>query len=422
MAIVFGVRGDSLDARYSNGGKKGVPFGSVLPAPAVDASAIGGNSIQFFANTSIKTVNWPGRFNTPNGRAISILVRFRPSYSGTPAASRGIFSMSSGGGRGLAIDIYHHSTGGEFRIHIRNESGTSVLAGTSIGTWSPTANTWYDLVFTWDGTSTANSAKMYIDAVAFGTLTPSAGNSVSFSNESYNDICLGTGPLSVNVLNGDRVNELIIWDSVIDPTMNVTLTSGAGLLNGAARTAFVDVASFDGNVYTSPGAGNTKTGTSYTFAGNTVNGTYDGSDRWTDPTEALVKVGTAYKANSTVNNKTGTYDGSDLHTDPGIANVRSGTAYKSNSAVNNRTGTCEVPTAANTKTGVSVDATVGTYEGTDRYSDPGIANVTSGINYKFNSTVNNRTGTNVGGGGGGTIIRPSGKGSIGGGGNSFGIF
>lgn len=49
----------------------------------------------------------------------------------------------------------------------------------------------------------------------------------------------------------------------------------------------------------------TKTGTAYGPAsGNT--GSYDGSDRWTDPGEANVKSGTAYKANSTTNNKTGT--------------------------------------------------------------------------------------------------------------------
>lgn len=84
-----------------------------------------------------------------------------------------------------------------------------------------------------------------------------------------------------------------------------------------------------------PTAANTKTG----VAVDATTGTYDGSDRWTDPTEACVKTGTPYKANSTTNNKTGTYDGSDRWTDPGISHVELGVTYKANSTSNNRTGT-----------------------------------------------------------------------------------
>ena len=40
---------------------------------------------------------------------------------------------------------------------------------------------------------------------------------------------------------------------------------------------------------------------------NGVTGTYDGSDRWTDPGDDNVEFGIAYKANSTSNNKTGTF-------------------------------------------------------------------------------------------------------------------
>lgn len=69
-----------------------------------------------------------------------------------------------------------------------------------------------------------------------------------------------------------------------------------------------------------------------------------------------VKTGTAYGAASAL---TGTYDGSDRWTDPGESNVRSGTAYKANSTSNNKTGTCAVPAATDVRTGVSVDATTG---------------------------------------------------------------
>lgn len=206
--------------------------------------------------------------------------------------------------------------------------------------------------------------------------------------------------------------------------------------------------------YVAPSAANVKTGISFGVADT---GTYDGSDRWTDPGIANVRSGTAYKANSVTNNRTGTaaipvagdvrfsvatdattgtvvvptaantkigvavdvadtgtYDGSDRWTDVGISNVRSGSVYKANSVTNNRTGTAvipaasdvrfgtavdattgtaKIPTAANTKIGVAVDvADTGTYDGSDRWSDPLEINVKSGVAYKANSVTNNKTG------------------------------
>lgn len=217
------------------------------------------------------------------------------------------------------------------------------------------------------------------------------------------------------------------------------LTTGYTDLGAAQRQAFLPTASDlrSGTVVdtvtgtlTVPSLANVKTG----VAGDGGTGTYDGSDRWTDAGEANVRSGTAYKANSTSNNKTGTlavpsagnvrsgtavdagtgtltvpslantktgvagdggtgtYDGSDRWTDPGIANVRSATAYKANSTSNNRTGTAAIPVASDVKTGVSVDATTGSYDGSDRWTDPGEANVLGGVTYKANSVTENKTG------------------------------
>jgi hypothetical protein len=49
------------------------------------------------------------------------------------------------------------------------------------------------------------------------------------------------------------VDEVVVWDEIIDFTANVTLTSGAGLLNGASRTAYVDVEALDGAAATGGG-------------------------------------------------------------------------------------------------------------------------------------------------------------------------
>jgi hypothetical protein len=104
------------------------------------------------------------------------------------------------------------------------------------------------------------------------------------------------------------------------------------------------------------------------------------------PSLANTKVGVAGDGG------TGTYDGSDRWTDPGVANVRSGTAYKAGSTSNNRTGSLPVPSLSDVKTGVAGDGGTGTYDGSDRWSDPGVANVI-GQSYKANSTTSNRTGT-----------------------------
>lgn len=60
---------------------------------------------------------------------------------------------------------------------------------------------------------------------------------------------------------------------------------------------------------------------------------------------------------------TGTYTGSDRWTDPGVANVRFGTVYKVNSTTNNSTGTLDLPQVATVLVGVTYDSTskTGTY-------------------------------------------------------------
>lgn len=414
MGIVFAVRGDSLDARYSNGGKLGIaPNGGWTVTS--DGGALSGSLLVAASNNNAKGLCWPGRYNTANGRAFSVLVRYKPGYTGTPSASRPMFpNLLAAGGRSGRIETFHAVTTGQVTAVVVNEAGTAIV-NTTLGAWSPTSTTYYDVVYTFGGTTATNDFKVYVDATLLGQATPSAAYSSSWANTWFSEICMGGGVSALNY-NAASIDEIVIWDSVIDPT-SVTLNSGTGSLNGASRTSLVSVSALDGSSYTDPGVANVKTGTGYTYAGASQTGTYDGSDRWTDPGEANVKTGTAYKANSTSNNKTGTYTGSDRWTDPGISNVRSGTAYKADSTTNNRTGTAAIPAAADVRNGTATDATTGnlvvptaaqvktgvafessgastgTYTGSDRWTDPGVANVRSGTAYKADSTTNNKTGT-----------------------------
>jgi hypothetical protein len=180
----------------------------------------------------------------------------------------------------------------------------------------------------------------------------------------------------------------------------------------AARSDFYTVAALDGESYSDPGVANVKTGTGYNYAGAAQVGTYDGSDRWSDPGVANVRNGNAYKANSTSNNRTGslvapslantkigvagdggtgTYDGSDRWSDPGIHNVATGIQYQVNGAT--VTGDSDEPAPADVKKDVVYDngTKTGLYTGADRWSDPGEANVNEGVTYLANAVQ--KTGT-----------------------------
>ncbi len=77
---------------------------------------------------------------------------------------------------------------------------------------------------------------------------------------------------------------------------------------------------------------------------------------------------------------------------PGAGNVRAGVTYGPSGGT---TGSLAVPSLADTRVGVAVDGGTGTYDGSDRWSDPGAGNVRASTPYKANSATNNRTGTFV---------------------------
>lgn len=100
-----------------------------------------------------------------------------------------------------------------------------------------------------------------------------------------------------------------------------------GALPGGFSTSYEDVGALH-TQNTDAGIANVLSTASYTFQNGSKTGTYVG------PTAGTVQTGTSYG-----NSQTGTYDGSDRWSDPGIAKVSKGTVYKANSTSNNRTGT-----------------------------------------------------------------------------------
>lgn len=313
MGVVLAVRGDSLDARYSNGGKLGIAPNDNWTVTA-DAGALSGSLLVAGANNSPKSLIWPGRYNTPNGRAVSMLIRLKTGYTGTPSASRPTVPyLLAGGGRVGRIEIFHAVTTGQITAVVANEAGTAIV-NTTLGVWSPTATTYYDLVLTFGGTNAANDLKFYVDAGLHGQATPTGSMSASWANTWFSEITLGGGVTTLNY-NAASIDEIVIWDEVIDPT-SVALVGGTGSLNGASRTALVDVSAFDGASYSDPGIANVRLSTGYTYAGLSKVGTA------AIPTAANVRSGTATDAT------TGTYKGAGFNSDPGVGNVADGTAYE----------------------------------------------------------------------------------------------
>lgn len=362
MAITFAVRGQ-FTAYQSTGSNVGFPSDSASVTSASDAGALSGNSINMSA-TGNEWVMWPAVGNVSGNRTISMLARYKPNYTGTPASNRPLFQIGLGrGGRGPFFEFWHASGTGKITVNGRETTDNTVFSSAAFGTaFSPTSGTWYDLYFEYDGSLTTNAIQFWVDNSSLGQLNASRTILSSWKSHYWTPITLGA---TTNITTASNVNwdEIVIWDTLNSGPGSIALVGGTGALNGASRTALVAATNIDESTYTDPGVANVKTGVGYTFQGVSETGTYDGSDRWTDP---------------------------------GQDNVRNGTAYKANSTSNNKTGDLVVPTASQVKTGVTFESnsgTTGTYDGSDRWSDPGISNVRKGIQYQANSLTNNETGT-----------------------------
>lgn len=440
MALIFALRGTSLDAYSSRRGKTPYAFASSgNSAPVVvtglsHASVFGGSAIDCEASANFRYLSYPGHRNvgTAAAGAMTVIVRFVPNFTGAPPSNQGLISFDTG-----VRDFYASyfqlilNTSGQLTMYFAkgDASGLHVNSNTTATKTDWVAGQAYDICFSWDGTTGAGKMKFSIQGVAFDTMTPLVAT--SFQPLHIRALQLGYTD-DANRVTG-KYNEVLIFDSAENHVYT-------------ARTDFYTTTAFDELSNVDPGIASVKTGTGYTIAGVALTGTYTGSDRWTDPGIANVRSGTAYKADSTSNNRTGTAAiptaanvrsgtatdattgtlavpsaanvrsgvsvdaGTGTAAIPAASHVRSGTAIdattgtlavpgashvRSGTAVDAGTGTLDLPATTNVKTGVTFDGAsqTGSYTGADRWTDPGEANVLLGTAYKANSTSNNKTGT-----------------------------
>jgi invasion protein IalB len=419
--ILFHVIGTQLNAYRALGGGTATLItdtGSNSDAAIITDNTSGVFSsrlIQLTHTTSFRAVQWPGGANLPaNSGPISIRVRLVPRITGTPASDMTMWAAEGLGLFNTNTCLFHLDTANKLALLLKDTvKGTTFVAATSSAVISPTLTSGTPIEFaaSWDGTTTAGHVLFFVNGVQLGTGQTATNAAAAWNRNAINYIMTG-GSARFAIGNYD-INEI-----EVDDTALAAYTPGA---------AFATDTAFDASTYTDPGIANVRSSTSYTYAGSSLTGTAAiptasnvllgvSTDATTGnvtlPSTSNVKTGVTFGSSL---GSTGTYDGSDRWTDPGIANVRTSTAYKANSTSNNRTGTAAipvagdvrsgtstdattgtlvVPSAANVKTGVSFDtASTGTYDGSDRWTDVGIANVRSGSTYKANSTSNNRTGT-----------------------------
>jgi hypothetical protein len=236
MAIKFAVRGTSLSALYSTFGQPApLLFGTnVAVVSAAETGLIGSSYIDLQNSTNAAhAVFYPGFSNFSTNQAFSILLRLKVvATTGTVS----LFSASAGSFIGsVEMWLASGNLSGEWDTEAGNASWTAS------GAWAPSSSVYYDLVLTSTGDTTTNGTKVYIDNSLLFQATPTT----PYPNPRIvlpTQIALG---YAGNGLTTSRikVNEFVIWDSVINPG-SVTLTTGSGALNGASRSAFVAANSF----------------------------------------------------------------------------------------------------------------------------------------------------------------------------------
>ena len=248
MAIVFAVRGTDLNARYAGGSPLAKPLGATKAVVNSAQTGIGGdNTIDMSGGASaIRPLCYQAPGNTPLTGNLSFLMRV---YFDAVNINQGLFKLGMGGRITLFGWNIYLTTAAQFRCYYYDDDNTfdamfSATAAVSSGAW-------VDIVFSYAAAPIANGQKIYVDAALSSQQATSKTPKATVADVS--GLLYSIGYYSDSAPNSRfHLSELVVWDELIDPT-SVTLTSGSGSLNGASRTAYVDVAAFDGSAATGGG-------------------------------------------------------------------------------------------------------------------------------------------------------------------------
>lgn len=443
---IFQIRGTALKPYYSAGssvyttGKpgSGAPDAAVL---SLGTAGVFGSSVLDVTSssaTNARFLRYAAVGNVPSTSAMSYLWRIVPLWTGSPST---IQTLVLAGDTDAAINdvIVNITTLAKLKIEITTKTGADAVIFSTVNSLSFTNGTPTDIMFTWDGTTTTGAVKIYQDGSLVEADTANATVGVWDANQVLQfEIAKDSFDNNLARNNIYYLNEMDVFDSVqaayaprstfvaslnqngdhdTDPgAANVLSTAGTYYINGAPITptyapalpnasdlrSGVVVSSVTGTLavpsptqvlsgvatdntvgsYITAATSTVKIGQTFGPSGS-LTGTYDGSDRWTDPGLANVLSGVQYKANSLTNNETGTL----LSVDPGVGNVLSGVNYSINSVgkIGTFSTSCSDPGFHNVKHGATYvfNSTLftGDYRGADLWSDPIFNNVSNGVTY-----------------------------------------
>lgn len=305
---IFWLNGTSLTPAYSRGYSQYGLWHSSGSDPQVvtDTNAGSGwsnSAIDYSGNAQQRFLTYVGLSNMPSTMAsgISMLFRIDPGWSGSPSTQQGLVYVGNMHEKfELCIVV---TTAGKFKINFVDASGGFNLNYTTTASLSITANTCTDIMWTYDGSATAGSSKVYQDGALLESNNPSAATAATYTNSMLSFIDFGAqgAPISAGSTNVQyKLVEAAIFDSV-----QTAYSARTGCLTATT-----------GNGDTLPAVGNVRSG---------------------------VAVGL----------NTGTY----TPTYAAASNVRYGTDRGDGTP-----GTCYVPVAATTLRGVPVDNTTGTLD------------------------------------------------------------
>lgn len=320
---------------------KGIAEGQALGITSNDStpSALFGRtwSVGNFAG-SAGYIAFPGNYNLPTNRARTYHIRVRPKYTGNaPGTSFGLFGIS--GIYQATGNINHtvgmqHGTDGTIRVFIGSNivGFAAIVNNFNAGSWSPTSGVAYDIGLAWDGTTTANSVKVYLNGSLLGQTTPSQAWTNPVSTFYQGTILIGQSTPTTGT--GYDVEEFAIGDGA---DFNMALFTGSG-----RTTNVIGLSAFQGITW--PAVAKVKSDTSWNEFGVAKTGTR------TDPTAAQVKNGVQFGAG--------------------------GTEF---------TGTVTLPAAGDVEAGVQYGAAGNEFTGTleTGASDPGVDNVLEGVEYEI---------------------------------------
>jgi len=286
---LFSLRGDSLTPRRNLGAARGftsVTTGITTAANA-DSDNLSGGLIDFTSASASKALIFSGRKNTPDNRAFSLLMRIKIGYTGAPAGNRGYITIGNLNGVGPILQVFHAVTSGNIVVVQRRQADNSAcLNSVSFGALTTnTANDYLDLFFSTAGTTAANSASFYVSGTLLGQATPTNAMEATWYSDFLSAIAVGLATSATT--SNFWLDELCIWDGVVDPTA-ITLVSGVGALDGPARTSLVLATALDGSVNTGTAASNILSGSSIVIEGVTTNGTHTES---TSTSAGVIRIG-----------------------------------------------------------------------------------------------------------------------------------